>query len=167
MADLACRPASTWAHPSHVSWPHRELHRRRKWQTSHAARPSNAAHASHVPWPHREQALISSVKKQLDNVGEKETAVRKRPASRSRAALETIVTKRGASERSISSGHWRMRESQQFSYAGTRDCVCLPARGKYHGDPAAMLICICGYACMRARTHLRNSHDGACVDSLG
>ena len=38
--------------------------------------------------------LISSVEKQLDNVGEKETAVRKRPASRSRVVLETIATKK-------------------------------------------------------------------------
>ena len=41
------------AHPSHASWPHRELHRRPKWLSSHApAAPT--AHPSHVSWPHRE-----------------------------------------------------------------------------------------------------------------
>ena len=38
--------------------------------------------------------FISSVEKQFKNVEEKESAVRKRPASRSRAALETIAAKK-------------------------------------------------------------------------
>ena len=38
--------------------------------------------------------FISSVEKQFNNVEEKETAVRKRAASRSRAALETIAAKK-------------------------------------------------------------------------
>ena len=37
MAQLALRRRPILAHPSHVSWPHRELHRRPQWQGPHAA----------------------------------------------------------------------------------------------------------------------------------
>ena len=46
--------ASVSAHPSHGSWPHRELHRRPKWLRSHGTTAPISAHPSHVPWPQRE-----------------------------------------------------------------------------------------------------------------
>ena len=42
------------AHPSHVSWPHRELHLRPPWRSSHAAPPPFSARPSRVSLPHRE-----------------------------------------------------------------------------------------------------------------
>ena len=40
MAGSAWRPRPISAHPSHGSWPHRELHRRPQWQGPHAVPPS-------------------------------------------------------------------------------------------------------------------------------
>ena len=37
VAELAWRHRPIFAHPSHVSWPHRELHRRPQWQGPHGA----------------------------------------------------------------------------------------------------------------------------------
>ena len=37
MAELAWRHRPSLAHPSHVSWPHRELHLRSQWRNSHGA----------------------------------------------------------------------------------------------------------------------------------
>eukprot|EP00959_Pyramimonas_sp_CCMP1952_P037945 794237-Pyramimonas_sp.AAC.1 len=42
------------AQTSHVSWPHRELHRRLQWQHWHGTTAFMSAQASHASRPHRE-----------------------------------------------------------------------------------------------------------------
>eukprot|EP00959_Pyramimonas_sp_CCMP1952_P382306 8010799-Pyramimonas_sp.AAC.1 len=51
------------AHPSHVSWPHRELHRRPQWQRSHARAPqANLQRAvSKSPDPFPRTCLLSRI----------------------------------------------------------------------------------------------------------
>ena len=55
-----CRLQQPTMHPSHVSGPHRVLHRRPQWQGPHAfphISTSISVHPSHVSWPHRELHL--------------------------------------------------------------------------------------------------------------
>ena len=42
------------AHPSHVSWPHREPHERPQWESSHGGAAPISAHPSRGWWSHRE-----------------------------------------------------------------------------------------------------------------
>ena len=48
------RMSTISAHPSHGSWPHRELHRRPKWACSHASAPLISARPSRVSLSRRE-----------------------------------------------------------------------------------------------------------------
>ena len=54
VAAPACGSTLIPAHPSHVSWPHWELHRSPQWRCPHASAPPISAHPSHGSWPHRE-----------------------------------------------------------------------------------------------------------------
>eukprot|EP00959_Pyramimonas_sp_CCMP1952_P352696 7389619-Pyramimonas_sp.AAC.1 len=51
-AQPACGRLPLSAHPSHASWPQRELQLRLKWHRSHVSDTPVSAHPSHVSWSH-------------------------------------------------------------------------------------------------------------------